>query len=90
MVTSCRFTIETRNSHMEAIWRLFDRSWITYDLPHITSDYRIGASLINKFYNTMEYNKSDAEVIAQSMLEKANCGQNEFAVLIDSRVLTTL
>lgn len=84
MVTACRFIVETRNGHMKSIWRLFDRTWITYDLPQVMNDYRIGASLINKFYRAMESNIDDAEIIAHNMLEKGNCGQNEFAVIVDS------
>lgn len=52
-VTACRYVVETPNGHMQTIWRLFDRTWITYDLPNAMTDYRIGASLINKFYVTM-------------------------------------
>lgn len=84
MATACRYVVETRNGHMKTIWRLFDRTWITYDLPNAMTDYRIGASLINKFYKTMESNINDAETIAQNMLVKADCRQNEFAVIIDS------
>lgn len=84
-VTACRFIVETRNGHMKTIWRLFDRTWITYDLPNVMTDYRIGASLINKFYATMESNKNDADTIAENMLERENHRQNEFAVIIDSR-----
>lgn len=83
LVTACRFPVETRNGHMKTIWHLFDRTLITYDLPYAMRDYRIDASLINKFHVTMESNKFDAETIAKSMLEKQN-RQNEFAVVIDS------
>lgn len=86
MVTACRFAVETRNGHMKTIWRMFDRTWITYDLPDVMSDYRIGASLINRFYMTMESNKDDAGKIARNMLEKRNYHQNEFAVIIDGRL----
>lgn len=86
MVTACRYVVETRNGHMKSIWQLFNRNWITYDLRHVMSDYRIGASLINKFYPTMESNKKDATAIAQSMIEKTNCSQNKFAVIIRGRV----
>lgn len=83
LVTACRFPVETRNGHMKTIWPLFDRILKTYDLPYAMRDYRIGASLINKFHVTMESNKFDAETIAKSMLEKEN-RQNEFAVVVDS------
>ncbi|XP_031633607.1 uncharacterized protein LOC116347228 isoform X2 [Contarinia nasturtii] len=79
MVTACRFAVETRNGHMKTIWQLFDRTWITYDLPHAMTDYRIGASLINKFRLTFESNKNDAETIAQSMIEKV--AKNEFRLI---------
>lgn len=82
-VTACRFPVETRNGHMKSIWHYFDRTLNTFDLPHAMNDYRIGASLINKFFITMESNKFDAETIAKCMLEKEG-RQNEFAVIVDS------
>lgn len=82
LVTACRFPVETRNGHMKTIWHLFDRTLITYDLPYAMRDYRIGASLINKFHVTMESNKFDAESIAKNMLLKEN-RQNEFAVVVN-------
>lgn len=83
LVTACRFPVETRNGHMKTIWHLFDQKLLTFDLPHIMSDYRIGASLINRFHDIMESNASDSETIARNMLTKLN-RQNEFAVIVDS------
>lgn len=83
LVTACRYPVETRNGHMKSIWHFFDRTLTSFDLPYVMTDYRIGASLINKFFVTMESNRYDADTIARSMLEK-NCSQNELAVIIDS------
>lgn len=83
IVTACRFAVETRNGHMKQIWQIFNRTLITYDLPNAMTDFRIGASLINKYYVTFGSNKYDAENIARKMLEKHG-RQNEFAVIVDS------
>lgn len=48
LVTACRFPVETRNGHMKTIWHFFSRKLLTFDLPHAMSDFRIGASLINR------------------------------------------
>lgn len=85
LVTACRFAVEMRNGHLKNIWRLFYRRLTTYELPHVMTDLRIAASLINKFFVTIESNRYDAESIATNMLEK--CGkQNELAVLINGRI----
>lgn len=71
LVTACRFVVETRNGHMKSIWKLFSKTWITTDQPHLMDDYRIGAALINKFFTTIESNKADAVEIATQMLIRA-------------------
>lgn len=84
LVTACRFVVEMRNGHLKNIFRLFYRRLTTYELPHIMSDLRIAASLINKFFVTIESNRHDADTIARNMLQR--CGkQNELAVYIHGK-----
>lgn len=71
LVTACRFVIEVRNGHMKTIWKLFNKTWITYDLPYLMTDYKIGAALINKFFKKIESNKEDAIYIAEQMKKQA-------------------
>lgn len=35
IVTACRFVIETRNGHMKEKWKIFNKIWITYEMPHL-------------------------------------------------------
>lgn len=72
LVTANRFMIESRNGNMKTIWKVFDNRWTAYDQSHLMDDFRIGAMLINLFYNTITPNKDDAEEIATQMLERAD------------------
>lgn len=70
LVTANRFVIETRNGNIKSIWKSFDTRWNAYDLSHMMEDYRIGATLINLFYNKIIPNSTDAEEIATTMLQR--------------------
>lgn len=72
LVTANRFTIESRNGNMKTIWKVFDTRWSAYDQRHLMDDYRIGAMLINFFYNKIIPNQNDAPEIATTMLKRVD------------------
>lgn len=83
LVTANRFAIESRNGNMKTIWKIFDSRWSAYDQRHLMDDFRIGAMLINFFYNTIEPNKDDAPEIAAKMLESVDT-TNDLAKIVFS------
>lgn len=84
MVTACRFVVEIRNGHLKNIRKIFHHNLLAYYLPSIMTDLRIGASLINKYFITIESNKNDFETIAKNMID-ASCYHNELAVVVNGR-----
>lgn len=83
LVTASRFVIESRNGHIKTIWHLFDTRLSSYDLVHIMDDYRIGAALINRFWNKIEPNKNDAIDIANRMINLVST-PNDLATIVNS------
>lgn len=83
LVTANRFVIENRNGHIKIIWQLFDTRLSSYDLVHVFEDYRIGAALINKFFQKIHPNRNDAHEIATKMLSQVNV-PNDLAKLVNS------
>lgn len=81
LVTACRFVIESRNGNMKTVWGIFSQVWATFDLPHLIDDYRIGAALINRYFNRIESNKYDADQIAREMITRKS-DMNEFARIV--------
>lgn len=84
LVTASRFVIESRNGHMKSIWAVFDAIWGTYDLVHLIDDYRIGAALINRFYNSIVPNKNDAQQMAAGMLAHVK-NRNKLAEIVKTQ-----
>lgn len=81
-VTACRFAIEARNGHMKEIWKIFNKTWISYEMPNLMSDFKIGAALINKFFSKIESNRDDAVTIANRMKQQAS-SPNEFSRIVN-------
>lgn len=67
LVTKCRYVVEAVNGHMKSVWQIFNRNWSTGNLLHIRDDFRIGAALLNKFYNIIVADKDDVEVAAKML-----------------------
>lgn len=82
MVTSCRFVIETRNGHIKEKFKIFQKTWITYEMPHLMDDYKIAAALINAFSGKIECNKGNAKQFAERMMQRAPL-HNQFAKIVD-------
>lgn len=59
---------------MKSVWQIFDRNWSTDNLLHIRDDFRIGAALLNKFYNVIVADNDNVEVAAkmQSQVDVPN------------------
>lgn len=70
LVTASRFVVESRNGNIKTIWHVFDTRWSAFDLVHLIDDYRIGAALINCFFQKIIPNKNDSVQIATSMLSR--------------------
>lgn len=82
LVTACRFAVEARNGHMKEIWKIFNKTWSSYELPSLMKDFKIGAALINKFFKKIESNKKDAVIIANQMKQQVS-HSNEFSRVVD-------
>lgn len=83
LVTACRFVVESRNGDIKMIWPIFAQTWNSYDLKHMMTDYRIGAALINRFFQKIESNRYDAPELATAMLSKMG-DKNEFSDITSS------
>lgn len=83
LVTANRFSIEARNGNIKSIFHVFDTRWCAYDLQHFMDDYRIGAALINKFFQSIQPNKNDAAEMAERMLNQVHT-PNDLQAIVKS------
>lgn len=83
IVTACRFVVEIRNGHLKSIWKIFGRTWTSYEIPHLMKDIRIASALINKFRIKIESNADDAAQIADGMKDKL-ISTNQFSKIVNS------
>lgn len=70
IVTALRFMVEVRNGHLKTIWKMFNRTWTSYQQVQISQDIEICSSLINKYFQTLESNHGKAQEVANRMLAK--------------------
>lgn len=69
-VTANRYGVETRNGHVKTIFKIFQKEWCNTALPHMMTDYRVCAALINAYFKSIESNKGIATEIATQMLHR--------------------
>lgn len=62
--------------------------WSAYDLVHLIDDYRIGAAIINRYFNNIIPNKNDADQMAAGMLSRVK-KPNKLAGIINLRAFQT-
>lgn len=72
LVTANRYGVETRNGHIKTIFKIFQKEWYNIALPHLMSDFRICAALINVYFKSIESNKGYDTEIASRMLARIN------------------
>lgn len=72
LVTANRYCVETRNGHLKTIFKIFQKDWNNLTLPHLMTDVRICAALINVFFKTVVSNKENSVEIAQLMINRLN------------------
>lgn len=87
-MTACRYIVEARNAHMKSVWKIFNKVWVTIEIPSLMNDYRIEAAIINHYYPKIESNKNDAFEIA-SQMNNRNKDDNEFGKIINSSSFQT-
>lgn len=85
LVTACRFVIEIRNGNIKEVWKIFNKTWISYEMPNLMYDYKIGAALINAFFRKIESNKGNAIKFSHLMKQHASW-TNQFGILYQSDV----
>lgn len=65
------YAVETRNGNIKTIFKIFQKEWCNITLPHLMTDIRICAALINVYFKTVESNKGiDPEILATRMLNR--------------------
>ena len=67
LVTKCRWVIEVTNSFLKNSFKALDNVK-NKSLPHTLQDYKIAASLINKYFKRL-YSDNDELEIARKMKE---------------------
>lgn len=90
LVTASRFCIEARNGNIKTIFHVFDTRWCAYDLQHLGEDYRIGAALINKFFQKINPNKDDSREIANAMLARVLMPNSFHDIVSNKSFITTI
>lgn len=72
LVTANRYGVETRNGHLKTIFKIFQKEWNDIILPHLMTDLRVCAALINVYFRKIESNRGMAVEIARQMLNRLN------------------
>lgn len=57
LVTKTRFVVETRNGHMKTIFPIFAKRWSTLLIAQLSTEMRIAAALINKYFQRIVADK---------------------------------
>lgn len=70
LVTANRYAVETRNGHFKSIFKIFGKVWTNNTLPHLMTDLRVAAALINVYFKTVESHKGHSTEIATKMLNR--------------------
>lgn len=81
LVTANRYGVETRNGHFKTIFKIFQKEWNNKTLPHMMTDFRICAALINVYFKTIESNQGMAAGIATQMLNRLQT-PNELSTIV--------
>jgi hypothetical protein len=69
-VTKCRWTVEAVNGLLKILFKANDKVVDNKTLQHSIDDYRIGASLINKYHSRLFSDKDNPTLITTNMKEK--------------------
>ena len=69
MITKCRWVIEVTNSFLKISFRALDKVR-NKCLSHTLTDYRIAASLINRFFKRLYSDQDDKQKIINNMKVK--------------------
>lgn len=89
LVTATRFVVETRNGHIKTIFKIFNMVWNSLSLPHLMSDVKICAAIINRYHKTCEPNKGVAREIALRMLRRVNT-ENVLSSIVNTNGFTRI
>lgn len=69
LVTKVRFEVEKINGLMKNTWKHFSKVVETYYIPHIITDFEIGAALLNRKGKPLN-ERENAQIIADKMLSR--------------------
>lgn len=84
-VTKARFDVERVNGLIENVYNLFSLVAETYAIPHLMTDYRIAAALVNK-YGKVKRDKQTDDEIATKMLNRLHV-KNNLANFVNKKVI---
>lgn len=70
LVTKTRFIVETRNGHMKKMWKYFDGNNSTRICPHLMTDFKIGASMINAFRPLIITDGENHDSLGNSLVQR--------------------
>ncbi|OXU18868.1 hypothetical protein TSAR_003947 [Trichomalopsis sarcophagae] len=96
IVTKLRFVIEVVNGILKSKFRIFDHVWFNKSIPHLMQDFKIACAIYNSYFNRIESDKDNCDVIAAAMLRditKPNLLQNlidETNLLKKRKVFSTM
>jgi hypothetical protein len=68
--TKVRYAVEVAIGKLKSNYRYLDKVIQNKSLPHIATDFRIAAAILNFFFTPIESDKEYGEIIAQKILER--------------------
>lgn len=76
LVTKVRYEVERVNGVMKNVWRIFAGVVETQYIPHVMTDFEIGAALINRQSKPRTIDEDKCTIMANSMLSRLNIGNH--------------
>lgn len=84
-VTAVRFIVEVRNGHMKTIWKIFNMDWNPLWLPHLMTDFRICAAILNYYHPAINSNRGIEIDITERMVRRLDVRNLLAAVVLNTR-----
>lgn len=83
LVTKVSYEVERANGRIKD-FKLFDKAWLSLDIPNLKVDFTAAAALHNRFRFKQEEDVNKSTSLARQMLSRVSLG-NELATIISSK-----
>lgn len=88
LVTKVRYEVERANGRIKD-FKIFDKTWLSIDIPNLKTDFTVAAALHNRFKFKQEEDINKSISLAREMLNRVSV-KNELAPIVTSKSFQSL